>query len=73
MAAGAAYGFIPGYAKARFGASEIVSSLMLNYIAIKLVNYTIRTQLAPPGTGQLNSPDFRGQRGFPRHHPRHPV
>ncbi|MBS1181610.1 MAG: inner-rane translocator, partial [Proteobacteria bacterium] len=28
MMAGAAYGFIPGYAKARFGANEIVSSLM---------------------------------------------
>ncbi len=58
MAAGAAYGFIPGWAKARFGASEIVSSLMLNYIAIRVVNWIIRAHLAPPGTGQLNSPDF---------------
>ncbi len=58
MAAGAVYGFIPGYAKARFGASEIVSSLMLNYIAIRLVNYVIRAHLAPPGSGQLNSPPF---------------
>ena len=58
MVAGAAWGLIPGYAKARFGASEIVSSLMLNYIAILLVNYTVRAHLAPEGSGQLNSPDF---------------
>lgn len=58
MITGAAYGFIPGYAKARFGASEIVSSLMLNYIAIRVVNWVVRAYLAPPGTGQLMSPKF---------------
>ena len=58
MIGGAAWGLIPGYAKARFGASEIVSSLMLNYIAIRLVDYVVRAHLAPPGTGQLNSPKF---------------
>ncbi|MBN9024050.1 MAG: ABC transporter permease [Rhizobiales bacterium] len=58
MLAGAAYGFIPGYAKARFGASEIVSSLMLNYIAILVVNYLIRAHLAPAGTGQLMTAKF---------------
>ncbi len=65
MAAGAVWGLIPGYAKARFGASEIVSSLMLNYIAILIVNYTVRAHLAPPGTGQLNSPDFPESAVFP--------
>lgn len=65
MLAGAVFGFIPGYAKARFGASEIVSSLMLNYIAIRMVNYVIRTRLAPEGTGQLNSPDFPATAVFP--------
>lgn len=58
MAAGAVYGFIPGYAKARFGASEIVSSLMLNYIAILVVNYLIRAHLAPAGSGQLSTAKF---------------
>lgn len=58
MIAGAAYGFIPGYAKARFGANEIVSSLMLNYTAIKVVNYVVRAHLAPEGSGQLMSPKF---------------
>jgi len=65
MIAGAAYGFIPGYAKARFGASEIVSSLMLNYIAILVVNYLIRAHLAPPGTGQLMTAKFPDPAIFP--------
>lgn len=65
MLAGAAYGFIPGYAKARFGANEIVSSLMLNYLAIKVVNYIIRAHLAPTGTGQLMTEKFPPQSIFP--------
>src|SRR5262245_24013034 len=34
MAAGALYAFIPGFLKARFKVNEIISTLMLNYIAI---------------------------------------
>ena len=45
MLAGAVWGFIPGLAKARLGANEIVSSLMLNYIAIELCNFLVRVQL----------------------------
>lgn len=65
MTAGAAYGFLPGYAKARFGANEIVSSLMLNYIAIRVVNYIVRAHLAPPGTGQLQTAPFPAEAVFP--------
>lgn len=52
MAAGAVYGFLPGIAKAKLGANEIVSSLMLNYIAIDLCNYLVRRHLAAPGMTQ---------------------
>ncbi|WP_176084902.1 ABC transporter permease [Martelella sp. HB161492] len=62
---GAIYGFIPGYIKARFGANEIVSSLMLNYIAIKVVDYIVRADLAPAGSGQLMSPKFPKSSIFP--------
>jgi simple sugar transport system permease protein len=41
MAAGAAWGFIPGYLKAVFNVNEIISSLMLNYIAVAWVNFWI--------------------------------
>ncbi|ARO14182.1 simple sugar transport system permease protein [Ketogulonicigenium robustum] len=65
MVGGAAYGFLPGYAKAKFGANEIVSSLMLNYIAIKVVNWITRAHLAPPNSGQLMSPPFPPEAVFP--------
>jgi ABC-type uncharacterized transport system permease subunit len=41
MVVGAIWGFIPGYLKARFNVNEIISTLMLNYIAISWVNFWI--------------------------------
>jgi general nucleoside transport system permease protein len=41
MAAGALWGFIPGILKARFKVNEIISTLMLNYIAIAWNNFFI--------------------------------
>ncbi|MDO6966397.1 ABC transporter permease [Rhizobium alvei] len=69
MAAGAFYGFIPGYAKARLGANEIVSSLMLNYIAINLVTYLVREPLVA-GPGLLATPNFPPNVIFPALVPR---
>lgn len=64
MLVGGFWGFIPGYAKAKFGANEIVSSLMLNYIAIEICNFLVRTQLrSKPGV--LTSPDFPDSAVFP--------
>jgi ABC-type uncharacterized transport system permease subunit len=34
MACGALWGFIPGFLKAKFGVNEIISTLMMNYIAV---------------------------------------
>jgi general nucleoside transport system permease protein len=41
-AGGALYAFIPAIAKVRFGASEILTSLMLVYVADLLLDYLIR-------------------------------
>ena len=41
MAAGAVWGFIPGYLKAKFNVNEIISTLMLNYVAIAWLNFWI--------------------------------
>lgn len=41
MAGGALWGFIPGYLKARFNVNEIISTLMLNYIAVSWVDFWI--------------------------------
>jgi simple sugar transport system permease protein len=65
MTAGAFYGFLPGIAKAKLGANEIVSSLMFNYIAIELTNYLVRTQLVPQGSGVLTTNPFPPIAVFP--------
>lgn len=65
MLAGAVWGFIPGIAKARLGASEIVSSLMLNYIAIELCNFLVRVQLREK-PGVLTSLKFPEPAIFPQ-------
>jgi simple sugar transport system permease protein len=36
---GAGWGAIPGWLKARFGAHEVISTIMMNFIAIALVSY----------------------------------
>jgi ABC-type uncharacterized transport system permease subunit len=41
LAGGAIWGFIPGILKARFRVNEIISSLMLNYIAVAWINFWI--------------------------------
>lgn len=41
MACGALWGLIPGFLKAKLNVNEIISSLMMNYIAISWINYFI--------------------------------
>ncbi len=41
LLAGALWGFIPGFLKARFNVNEIITTLMLNYIAISWNNFFI--------------------------------
>lgn len=38
---GALYGFVPGYLKARFNVNEIITTLMLNYVAVLWNNFWI--------------------------------
>jgi ABC-type uncharacterized transport system permease subunit len=41
FAAGAFWGLIPGFLKARYRVNEIISTLMMNYIAVSWVNYWV--------------------------------
>jgi simple sugar transport system permease protein len=41
MVVGALWASVPGYLKIRFGASEIVTCIMLNYVAQNIINYII--------------------------------
>jgi simple sugar transport system permease protein len=57
MLAGAAYGFIPGFLKAFTGAHEVVTTIMLNYVAIQLVAYLVTGPLRATGATFARSPD----------------
>ena len=60
---GAAWGFIPGALKAWTGAHEVVTTIMLNFIAGTLIGYLITGPLEAPGfsfsrTGPLGAAEF---------------
>ncbi len=46
---GAAYGFIPGYLKARTGAHEVVTTIMLNNVAVLLLTWAVNDIVRAPG------------------------
>lgn len=46
--AGGAYGFIPGFLKAKLEVSELLSTVMLNYAATLFYNFCIRVPLRDP-------------------------
>ena len=43
IVAGALWGFIPGILKARTGAHEVITTIMLNFIAVQLVFFSLRS------------------------------
>jgi ABC-type uncharacterized transport system permease subunit len=45
LAAGAAWGFVPGILKARTGAHEVITTIMLNYVAANLALYLLSTSV----------------------------
>jgi len=55
MAAGAAWGGIAGFFKARFKVSEVVATIMMNYIAL-YIHRLITLRI--PGSNTFRTPDF---------------
>jgi simple sugar transport system permease protein len=47
---GGAVGAVPGVLKARFGAHEVIVTIMLNFIVLALLNYLTTTKLHVPDT-----------------------
>ena len=58
IAAGAAWGFVVGWLRARFNVNEIIATLMLNYIAIKWVQFWV--------FGPWSEGGFQLSRQFPK-------
>lgn len=57
MLAGGATGAVPGVLRARFGASEVIVTIMLNFVVLALLNYVITAHLNVPET--LHTPEMR--------------
>ena len=54
---GAVVGAIPGYLKVRFGAHEVIVTIMLNFVVLALLNWIIANHLHVPET--LHTPEIR--------------
>jgi simple sugar transport system permease protein len=57
LIAGMLYGFIPGALKAFTGAHEVVTTIMLNYVAIQVIAWAITGPLLAPGASFARSSD----------------
>ncbi len=53
--AGALWGFVPGFLKAKYKVHEVVVTIMMNYSALHLINYAIK---ALPGSTKTRSVDI---------------
>src|SRR5260370_17289131 len=56
MIAGAAWGFVPGLLKATSGAHEVVTTIMMNYIALALLAWIVIGPLRQPGSVSPSTP-----------------
>lgn len=55
IVAGGIWGAIPGILRAKFGSSEVINTIMLNFIGIALVSYFTQYHLKVPGDPILQS------------------
>ena len=52
--AGCIWGGIPGFFKAKYGAHEVITTIMMNYMALHFTGYLVNHPLiAPPGTSPV--------------------
>ncbi len=49
IAAGALWGAVPGYLKAKFGAHEVVNTIMMNWIGFRLSDWLLNGPMKSPG------------------------
>jgi len=55
-AAGGVVGAVPGYLRVKFGAHEVITTIMLNFIVLAFLNWFIATKLRVPET--LHTPEI---------------
>ncbi|MDQ6886421.1 MAG: ABC transporter permease [Gemmatimonadota bacterium] len=57
-AGGGIVGWVPGALKARFGAHEVITTIMLNFIVLALLNWIVAAHVHVPET--LHTPEIHG-------------
>ena len=68
LAAGGFWGAVPGYLKARFGAHEVINTIMLNFIAVGLVSYLTQSHFKTQGDPIMQTIPIAEQAHIPRLH-----
>lgn len=63
---GGFWGMIPGWLKAKTGAHEVINTIMMNFIAIQLLNYLLRGPIQDPGSQNPISPLIADSAKLPR-------
>ena len=64
--AGAAWGAIPGFLKARYGAHEVINTIMMNFVAFALMNYLVTSVYQEPGQMIPQTPQIHEAAQLPR-------
>lgn len=65
-AGGAAWGFIPGWLKAKTGGHEVINTIMMNYIAFRLSDWLLSGPMKRPGSFNPVSPTVQESAILPR-------
>ena len=66
MIAGAGWGAIPGFLKARYGAHEVINTIMMNFIAFALMNYLVTSVYQEQGQMIPQTPQIHEAAQIPR-------
>jgi ABC-type uncharacterized transport system permease subunit len=66
ITAGALWGAIPGYLKARFGSHEVINTIMLNFIAVALASYFTQYRYKAQGDPIMQSVPIGAGAHLPR-------
>ena len=64
--AGAFWGAIPGFLKAKFGSHEVINTIMLNFIAVALVSYFTQYYFKIPGDPIMQTAEIGQGAHIPR-------
>ncbi|NIQ96025.1 MAG: ABC transporter permease, partial [Desulfuromonadales bacterium] len=60
------WGFIPGFLKARTGGHEVINTIMMNFIAIRLSEWLLRGPMQRPESFNPISPTIAESAMLPR-------